>query len=453
MKKLIMLSALALGLNANAQFLLTNNFSTWDNGTVVGWNGNTTHSTNLTITEVTDGAVFGSSAVQLATAGTQHRRFSSDPVPVEENIEYRFKYFARGKGSIRVGLFDNDLGNGDFGYKYSPYFVLDSQEWLEINQSIIADTTYPIAQFIFSVLNTIEANGHIQIDSVSITSSELEQITIQDIQFTTSADGASPLVDQVVTTGGIVTGIKSNPNGGYFLQAGSGLWSGIYVFDPANVSSTAIGDSIILTGVVEERFGNTQLTNIAAFGKVSSGNNLPAAITAPTGTISSEPYEGILVRAFEATCTAAPNVQNVWTLNDGSGNVFVDDDIYQHTPVVVNSRYNVTGPLYFTFSQFRILPRFPQDVELVQPSTVNTMLAQNISVFPNPASDFIQIQLDNRNSNTRIELMDWSGRVVKSINAANDDLINLNVSDLNQGLYILHVISSDKRFSQSVLLK
>lgn len=453
MKKLIMLSALAIGLNANAQFLLTNNFSAWDNGTVVGWNGSTTHTTNLTITEVTDGAVFGSSAVQLATAGTQHRRFSSDPVPVEENVEYRFKYFARGKGSIRVGLFDNDLGNGDFGYKYSAYLVLDSEEWLEINQSIIADTTYPIAQFIFSVLNTVEANGHIQIDSVAITSAELEQITIQEIQFTTSADGASPLVGQVVTTGGIVTGIRPNPNGGYFLQAGSGLWSGIYVFDPANVPSIAIGDSIILTGEVEERFGNTQLTSIAAFGKVSSGNDLPAAITAPTGTLSTEPYEGILVRAFEATCTAAPNAQNVWTLNDGSGNVFVDDDIYQHTPVVVNSRYNVTGPLYFTFSQFRILPRFPQDVELVQPSSVTSFANQNISIFPNPASDFIQIQFQSSVENTRIELLDLSGRVVRSINTRNEQNMVLSVSDLSSGLYMISIQSANGIVSKPVMVK
>jgi hypothetical protein len=261
------------------------------------------------------------------------------------------------------------------------------------------------------------------------------------------------LVGQVVTTGGIVTGIRPNPNGGYFLQAGSGLWSGIYVFDPANVPSIAIGDSIILTGEVEERFGNTQLTSIAAFGKVSSGNDLPAAITAPTGTLSTEPYEGILVRAFEATCTAAPNAQNVWTLNDGSGNVFVDDDIYQHTPVVVNSRYNVTGPLYFTFSQFRILPRFPQDVELVQPSSVTSFANQNISIFPNPASDFIQIQFQSSVENTRIELLDLSGRVVRSINTRNEQNMVLSVSDLSSGLYMISIQSANGIVSKPVMVK
>jgi hypothetical protein len=452
MKKLIMLLALAIGLSANAQFSLTNNFSTWNNGAVIGWNGSTTHTTNLTITEVTTGAVFGSSAVQLATEGTTHRRFSSDPVPVEEGVEYRFKYFARGKGNVRVGLFDNDLGNGDFGYKYSAYFNLDSQEWIEINQSIIADTTYPIAQFIFSVLNTVAANGHIQIDSVSITTGVIEQVSIYEIQFTTVSGGASEFEGQTLATGGIITGIRPNPNGGYFVQSGTGLWSGIYVFDPSNVEDVAIGDSIILVGTVEERFGNTQIAGVSSFGIVSNGNTLPEALTVPTGTLSTEPYEGVLVRAFEATCTAAPNAQNVWTLNDGSGNVFVDDDIYSHTPVVLNSKYNVTGPLYFTFSQFRILPRFPQDVELVQSVSIASVDNNEISVFPNPASDFVSIR-NTASADAIIELMDMNGRIVVKKHMSNTPLMQIGISELNAGIYNLRIVSNSSISNHKLIVQ
>jgi len=372
-------------------------------------------------------------------------------VMVDEGVEYRFKYYARGRGDIRVGLFDNDLGNGDFGYKYSSYFTLNSADWIEINQSVVADTTYPLAQFLFSVRNTILADGHIQIDSVSITSATVEFTRIYDIQFTTSPTGDSEYIDQTVITGGIVTGVKANPNGGYFLQAGTGAWSGIFVFDPTNNATVAIGDSLILDGVVEERFGNTQLKNVSNIEKVSSSNPSPTPFVAPTGTLASEPYEGVLVRAQDATCTSAPNNFNEWSINDGSGVILVDDDLFNYSPVLVNSRYNVTGPITFGFSQFRILPRSAADVSIVL--GLNNLNEVTFEVYPNPATSILNIQLNNNTENTLVELRNINGQLVESKRFNNAQLFQINTADYAKGIYLLTVTNNNERVSRLVSIQ
>ena len=55
---------------------------------------------------------------------------------------------------------------------------------------------------------------------------------------------ASPYINQVVTTNGIVTGVGSY---GYFMQSGDGQWNGVWVYS-GSVPSVQVGDDITLTG-------------------------------------------------------------------------------------------------------------------------------------------------------------------------------------------------------------
>jgi hypothetical protein len=435
MKKLITAITSLLFITSNAQVVMTNNFSEWSGGNVVGWNGNSSHTTDLTITQITEGAVFGTSAVQLATTGTTHRRFSSDPTPIEGGTEYQFTYYAKGRGDIRIGVLDE--GEESFGFWYSAYFVLNSEDWIEINQSVVAAASTPTGQFIFSVRNTFGANGHIQIDSVSVSSATVPLLSIYDIQFTESPTGDSDYLGESVLTGGIVTGVKANPNGGYFLQSGSGTWSGVFVFDPSNNTNVAIGDSITLGGLVEERFNNTQITSVTGFTKVSSGNPVPEPLVVTTSTIATEPYEGVMVSTVEANCTAAPNNFGVWSINDGSGLLNVAPDLYTHSPVVVNTKYNVTGVVLFTFSEFRLLPRNAGDVSIFVGINDNNIL--QFELYPNPAQDFLNIQLRETANNVLIEISDLSGKLVRSQQFNSTQLMQVETADLSKGMYLVRI--------------
>lgn len=59
-----------------------------------------------------------------------------------------------------------------------------------------------------------------------------------------------------------------------------------------------------------------------------------------------------------------------------------------------------------------------------------------ISAFPNPASDFIQIKLASRASNSTFKIINTIGRVVKAGHLGEG---NINISNLNTGMYILEV--------------
>jgi hypothetical protein len=71
--------------------------------------------------------------------------------------------------------------------------------------------------------------------------------------------------------------------------------------------------------------------------------------------------------------------------------------------------------------------------EIIDRAEVATMRA-----YPNPASDQLNIKLSNWNGRQEIRMTDLSGRVVYT-GETYDDLVTINVSDYNRGLYILTV--------------
>ena len=138
----------------------------------------------------------------------------------------------------------------------------------------------------------------------------------------------TPYADQSVSTSGIITAVGTQ---GYFIQDGTDLRSGIYVFDSSN--SPEVGDEVNLTATAVEFFTLTELVNITAFEVVSSGNALPAPIVLTTGAANNEDYEGMLITIQVATCTNPDLGFGEWQLNDGSGTLSVNDLMYAFTPV------------------------------------------------------------------------------------------------------------------------
>ncbi len=113
---------------------------------------------------------------------------------------------------------------------------------------------------------------------------------IHDIQ---GAGASSPLVGSVVSTRGVVTGVKSN---GFFLQepdagvdANPATSEGIFVFTGA-LPTVALGDAVQVTGTVAEFVPSadplqpplTELT-LATVVALSAGNPLPAPVPLTTG--------------------------------------------------------------------------------------------------------------------------------------------------------------------------
>jgi len=174
---------------------------------------------------------------------------------------------------------------------------------------------------------------------------------------------ASPFDGQVVTTTGVVTAKVSNS---FFIQNGNDLRSGIYVYDENYLSQINLGDEVTITGTVDEFFTLTEIVNLTDLIVNSSGNALPDPIVLTTGEIANEDYEGMLIRVEVATCTSTDLGFGEWELNDGSGACRVDDLMYLFSPDL-NVDYSVTGPLTYTFDNYKIEPRTSDDVVIELP--------------------------------------------------------------------------------------
>jgi hypothetical protein len=193
---------------------------------------------------------------------------------------------------------------------------------------------------------------------IAMISQSLMAQTIFEIQGQTDI---SPYDGQDVSTSGIVTAIFGD---GYYLQDGAGAWNGIYVYDPGH--SMEIGDEVSLDAFCQEFYELTELSAVEDSEVLSSGNTLPEPIILNTGDVEDEAYEGVLIRVENAECTNSDLGFGEFELDDGSGPCRIDDLFYLFT-AEEGVFYSVTGPLNYSFDNFKIEPRDEVDVQNASP--------------------------------------------------------------------------------------
>jgi hypothetical protein len=74
-----------------------------------------------------------------------------------------------------------------------------------------------------------------------------------------------------------------------------------------------------------------------------------------------------------------------------------------------------------------------------EPSSISDYITRKVSIFPNPAGDFLQINSPEPIVN--VKLFDNSGRLVIN-NTANSELIRLNIAHLEAGMFIIQATFS-----------
>ena len=190
---------------------------------------------------------------------------------------------------------------------------------------------------------------------------------IYDIQYTSDPSGDSPYMDQIgVTTEGIVTAVFYN---GYFIEdPAGGPWSGMWVYDS---SAPAQGDRVRITGTVTEYNNLTEMESLTDFVVVSSNNPIPDPAIIPTGDVSQEQWEGVLVKVEYVTVIDDDLGYGEWSVSDGSGDVVIDDKgSYTYTPATGDMIVSLTGPVDYSFGAFKILPRDDADIVFSAPATI-----------------------------------------------------------------------------------
>ena len=180
-------------------------------------------------------------------------------------------------------------------------------------------------------------------------------VSIYDIQ---GQQDDSPYDGEVVSTTGVVT---ANFGSSYFIQDGYGEWNGLFIYESGR--NPSIGDSIVLTGEIQEYYGKTEMTNISDYYFISPNNALPYPLPVQTGHVE-EAHESVLVKVFNAVCTDDNYPANhfMWAVDDGTGELKIHNtSVFEFEPSE-GSYYTITGPMNYDFDEWKIELRFESDV-------------------------------------------------------------------------------------------
>ena len=325
-------------------------------------------------------------------------------------------------------------------------------------------------------------------------------LSIHDVQFTPYINGRSAYQGAVLSLSGIMTAdtahmdmspATTGSTNAWYMQSGNAPFSGIWLSTSDTTAQKQLaalrnGDSVTVTGTVQEQFDVTRLGNITSAVKVSGGNPEPSPVVrltndfnVPNGASSAEPYEGMLVKFNNVTVTDVnPTFSDPteYSVSDGSGAVVVqrsgrnkysnvagDTALGKTVFMVGNKIASLTGIVYYSFNQYKFVPRTDADFEGVVLTGVAEKAAERPVTYaleqnyPNPfnPSTMIQYALP-RAGNTSLKVYNILGQQVASLvneyQAAGKYSVKFDASSLSSGVYFYRVQSGSYSAIKKMML-
>lgn len=439
MKKLIItILALMTGLTMFGQVVFQSDFETWTDGSFPnGWGGSGTNIGIANVVKYTS-AYAGSNSCQLINATTSHKRFTTNAVSIESGTAYKVEFYAKGKGDIRLGI--KRTASIPSYMTYTPYTSINSSSWDMYSITIIADTTSADAEFILSVVSTDATMEHLIIDNVTISvATDIQEVSIHDIQYTTDPSGNSPYNGQTIKTRGVVTAVSTQ---GFWLQNGKGAWNGVYVYN--NTILPTLGDSILISAIVSEYYNLTELTSVNVL-ETFGNTSLPASEIIDIAD-AGEAYEGVLCKLEDVQCIALPDSYGMWQITQSGNNLYVDDDIYAFTPTI-NTHYVVTGLIHYSFSQWKILPRSANDVTVY--SGINS--DETNDIFINYDANSKNLFIKGLQNSASLNIINILGQNMASYSIT-PNTNRIDVANLNSGIYIVNLLYNNTITTKKILI-
>jgi hypothetical protein len=80
-------------------------------------------------------------------------------------------------------------------------------------------------------------------------------------------------------------------------------------------------------------------------------------------------------------------------------------------------------------------------------TSINENSDNSFRIYPNPANTYVQVESKNLKGES-IKVFDITGKIVKStiINSYNEELVTIDISDLEKGVYFIKINSSSQKF-------
>lgn len=138
------------------------------------------------------------------------------------------------------------------------------------------------------------------------------------------------------------------------------------------------------------------------------------------------------------------------TTNEPESHGYVTFKIRHNSNIKPKSKIENEASIYFDFNPPIITNKVLNtiyDVLLIATksnSNINSSNTTPISVFPNPTTNMINIELTDPVSNLSIELVDINGKSIEKLSTKSQTHIQLNAEKLEQGIYIIRCYGADK---------
>ncbi|NPB04539.1 MAG: hypothetical protein GXO39_09055 [Thermotogae bacterium] len=183
-------------------------------------------------------------------------------------------------------------------------------------------------------------------------------LSIKDLQYTTDPSGDSPYLGSSVSVTGIVTAVLPDLRG-FYIQDSAGAWSGIFVYAGVSMPSVSVGDSVLVSGVIQEYHGNTEivLSSVSVLGSSTPFPSLRVLIPEVA-----ESLEGVLIKVDGWVKDAWINRRGEYTITDGTNDLLaLNRNALLYFPFVGDS-FEIVGILDQRDDNYRLIPRWDGDI-------------------------------------------------------------------------------------------
>lgn len=268
------------------------------------------------------------------------------------------------------------------------------------------------------------------LDDIGIWDRELTYCEIQDLY--NAQLNSSPAIDagtdQVFCNSGVVT---LNGSGGSNYQWSGGVTNGVPFSVSSTQSFTLIGEDAlgclgtdVVTVTIQSNVASTQVVNACESYTWIDGNTYTASTNTPAWMLSTT-----------AGCDSLVTL-NLTVNNSSSSSI---------TATAVNSYTAPSGAIFTTSGVYTDI--IPNAVGCDSIITINLTVSalgidehelDAIHVYPNPTSDFLSIQFNEDVSESYIQLIDALGRIVL-VTKVQAKEIKLDVSKLEPGVYYINI--------------
>ncbi|WP_245610465.1 CBM96 family carbohydrate-binding protein [Thermococcus celericrescens] len=255
--------------------------------------------------------------------------------------------------------------------------------------------------------------------------SEIPTVSIQEIQGEASS---SPYAGQVVKTTGVVTFVASY---GFAIQNGSGPWSGVWVYT-RSTPSVNVGDYVSVQAMVKEYDDFTEINYADTSSdqraiEVLGTAEVPDPVVLPTGNVSQEQWESVLVEVRDVRVINPDLGHGEWEVDDGTGPVRIDDKLYDYSPGHRSKYVYIRGIVWYSYGNFKIEPRDSGDIEVYKPNP--NAISYGLTMYYSRQYDSRLSDLENlyeNFTNTVSELVSYGvsfdSDVADKINWVNDSM-------------------------------